>query len=113
MHSENRYHVLGMGHVSLSDDESVQHEPDHEPEAMHEAEVPEYDCPHYYFARELQRVELPRDGPAQGAFDNRFDFVLGDPGAHFEGEHTCDYPVSGAKGMPHWSPLFRYLLFAL
>ena len=108
MHSENRYHVLGMGHVSLSDDESVQHEPDHEPEAMHEEEVPEYDCPHYHFA--LQRVELPRDGPAQGAFDNRSDFVLGDPGAHFEGEHTCDYPVSGAKGMCHWSPLFRYLL---
>ena len=93
--------------MSWSDDESVQHEPDHEPEAMHEEEVPEYYCPHYYFARELQRVELPHDGPAQGAFDNRSDFVLGDPGAHFG---TFDYLVSGAKGMPHWSPLFRYLL---
>ena len=98
-----------MGHVSLSDDESVHHEPDHEPGAMNEEEAPEFHCPHYYFARELQRGELPRDGPAQGAFDNRSDFVLGDPGAHFGGEHTCEYPVSGAKGMPHWSHLFRYL----
>ena len=61
-------------------------------------------------ARELQRVELPNDGPAQGALDIRFDFVLGDPGAHFGGEHTCDYPVSGATGKPLWSSFPLLLL---
>ena len=31
----------------------------------------------YYFAREINDVPPPRDGPGQGAFDNRSEFVLG------------------------------------
>ena len=69
-----------------------------------------FDCPHYHFVRTLDRSALAGDNPGQGAFDNRSDFVLGDPGAHFGGMNSCDYATSEAKGEPHWSGLFHYLM---
>ena len=74
------------------------------------SEDPFIDCPHYHFVNELIGAPLPHDNTAQGAFDNRFRCVVGDPGAQFGGVHRCDYATSGAKGIPHFTDLFRYLL---
>ncbi len=80
MHTSNQFHVLGEGHVPLSDADS-------EPvtDFSEEEEMPSFDCPHDYFVRILEDSELPGDTHGQGAFDNRSDFVLGDPRAHFGG----------------------------
>ena len=107
MQSDDRYNALG--HVSLSEDESI----DHEQAAMSAEEDLVFDYPHFHFSREIMGAELPHDSPAQGAFDNRFDFVIGDSGAHFGGVHKCEYATSGAKGMPHWTALFRFFWYIL
>ena len=104
--SGSRYRVLGTGqdegHVSLTDSESVEFEPEQGAEDMQD-EVLQFIWLDYYFAREINDVPPPRDGPGQGAFDNRSEFVLGDPGARFGGENKRGYEVSGDKCMPHWS----------
>ena len=95
MNSSNQFHVLGEGHVPLSDEDS-------EPvtdfaEEEEEEERPSFDCPHDYFVKTLEDSELPGDTHGQGAFDNRSDFVLGGPGAHFGGTNRCEYDTSGAS----------------
>ena len=70
----------------------------------------EVDCPFDWFARCLNDSSLPGEPHAAGPFDNRGDFEFGDPGAHFEGAHKCEYATSGEVGEPHWSKLFQYLL---
>ena len=97
MTSSNQFHVLNEGHVPLTDDES-----DQVTDLATEDEMPAFDCSHHQFVRMLDGSALPGDAHGQGAFDNRSDFVLGDPGAHFGGMNTCDYATSGAKGEPHW-----------
>ena len=99
MTSRNQFQAL-QGHVSLSEEESEE-----DKESATEAEMPSVECPHHHFVGMLYRSDLPGDAPGQGAFDNRFDFVLGDLGAHFNGLNRCDYVMSGATGEPHCSSI--------
>ena len=78
MHTSNQFQVLGEGHVPLTDDES-----DQSTDLAAVDEMQAFDCPHDHFVRMLDGSDLPGDTHGQGAFDNRSDFVLGDPGAHF------------------------------
>ena len=119
MQADNRFDALWE--ISFSEDGSTDQEQgdmsednagdrnDERPGSLPEAD-PVIDCPHFHFVREIMGAALPHDDPAQGAFDNRCDFDVGDPGTRFGGVHNCDYAMSGDKGMPHWTALFRCLL---
>ena len=58
-------------------------------------------CPQSDFTYELDGAFLPKDGPRQECFDNRFFCVLGDPGASYSGSNTLAYETTDQKGGGH------------
>ncbi len=108
MLADNRFDALGE--ISLSEDGST----DQEQCDMNEAnesdrndgrpgsraeEDPLINCPHFHFAPETWELHFLT------IIQRKVPLII-DVG----GVHNCDYAMSGDKGMPHWTALFRYLL---